>query len=431
MNREWWKGAVIYQIYPRSFQDSNHDGIGDLKGIISRLDYLQWLGIDAIWLSPIFKSPMKDFGYDISDYRDIDPMFGDLDDFKSLLQECHKRNIKVILDQVYNHTSDQHPWFQESMVSKGNPKSDWYIWVDGEKGKPPNNWLSYFGGSAWEWCASREQYYLHLFVKEQPDLNWRNPEVVDAVMDTIKYWLDMGVDGFRFDVVNMFYKDERLRDDPKVEGRNSKVDFENYYRVFENDRPETLTALEKINDLVNQYKERVTIGEVGSPMGMPAYFLYTMPGRLDLAFNFEFKEIVEYSPNKYKKLIEDTERLFQSIAWPSYVLGNHDSKRLSERFKGLREKKEKLQVLATLLLTLKGTAFIYYGEEIGMEDALIPFDKIVDPAGKNLWPDYKGRDSARTPMQWDEGDFASFSGAEPWLPVTEDYQSLNVKSQMS
>jgi len=431
MNKQWWKGAVIYQIYPRSFQDSNDDGIGDLQGIISHLDYLEWLAVDAIWLSPIFKSPMKDFGYDISDYRDIDPMFGTLDDFKLLLQESHKRNLKVIIDQVYNHTSDQHPWFQESMASRDNPKSDWYIWVDGEKGKPPNNWLSYFGGSAWEWCENRQQYYLHLFVKEQPDLNWRNPEVVDAVMDTIKYWLDMGVDGFRFDVVNMFYKDERLRDDPKVEGRNSKVDFENYYRVFENDRPETLTALEKINDLVNQYKERVTIGEVGSPMGMPAYFLYTMPGRLDLAFNFEFKEINTYSPHKYQKLVQDTERLFQSIAWPSYVLGNHDSKRFTERFRGLKDKKEKLQVLATLLLTLKGTAFIYYGEEIGMEDALIPFDKIVDPAGKNLWPDYKGRDSARTPMQWDEGDFASFSGAEPWLPVTEDYQSLNVKSQMS
>lgn len=431
MNNQWWKGAVIYQVYPRSFQDSNDDGIGDLKGIISRLDYLQWLGIDAIWLSPIFKSPMKDFGYDISDYRDIDPIFGNLEDFKALLQESHQRNIKVILDQVYNHTSDQHPWFQESMSSKDNPKSDWYIWVDGVKGKPPNNWLSYFGGSAWEWCEKRKQYYLHLFVKEQPDLNWRNAQVVNAVMDSIKYWLDMGVDGFRFDVVNMFYKDDRLRDDPKVEGRQSKVDFENYYRVFENDRPETLVAVEKINDLVNRYENRVTIGEVGSPMGLPGYFLYTMPGRLDLAFNFEFKEINTYSPEKYKKLIQDTEKLYQSIAWPSYVLGNHDSKRFTERFKGLPDKKEKLQILASMLLTMKGTVFIYYGEEIGMEDAEIPFEKIVDPAGRNLWPDYKGRDSARTPMQWDEGKYSSFSKVEPWLPVTNDFNKLNVKAQMS
>jgi alpha-glucosidase len=241
----------------------------------------------------------------------------------------------------------------------------------------------------------------------------------------------MGVDGFRFDVVNMFYKDDRLRDDPKVEGRLSKVDYENYYRVFENDRPETLLAVEKINDLVNQYKERVTIGEVGSPLGLPAYFLYTMPGRLDLAFNFEFKEINSYSPIKYKKLILDTEKLYQSIAWPSYVLGNHDSKRFTERFKDLQDKKEKIQVLASMLLTMKGTAFIYYGEEIGMEDAEIPFEKIVDPAGRNLWPDYKGRDSARTPMQWDDGVFSSFSKVEPWLPVTDDYKVLNVKAQMS
>ena len=431
MQNPWWKGSVIYQIYPRSFQDSNNDGIGDLKGIISRLDYLQWLGIDAIWLSPIFKSPMKDFGYDISDYRDIDPMFGTLEDFKNLLHQAHERKIKVIIDQVYNHTSDQHPWFIESLSSKDNPKSDWYIWVDGEKGKPPNNWLSYFGGSAWEWSEQREQYYLHLFVKEQPDLNWRNPDVVEAVLDSIKYWLDIGVDGFRFDVVNMFYKDIYLRDDPKVEGRNSKIDFENYYRVFDNDRPETLLAVEKISDLVNQYKERVTIGEVGSPMGLPAYFLYTMPGRLDLAFNFQFKEITTYSPEKYKKLIMDTESLFQSIAWPSYVLGNHDSKRFTERFKGSKDKKGNLQVLASMLLTLKGTAFIYYGEEIGMEDAQIPYERIVDPAGKNLWPEYKGRDSARTPMQWDENPYASFSKIEPWLPVTDDYPSLNVKAQMS
>ncbi|MDN5360623.1 MAG: alpha-glucosidase, partial [Thermotogaceae bacterium] len=358
-------------------------------------------------------------------------MFGTLADFKDLLRESHKRNIKVIIDQVYNHTSDKHPWFIESMSSKDNPKSDWYIWVDGEKGKPPNNWLSYFGGSAWEWSEVRKQYYLHLFVKEQPDLNWRNPHVVDAVMDSIKYWLDMGVDGFRFDVVNMFYKDDRLRDDPKVEGRLSKVDYENYYRVFENDRPETLLAVEKINDLVNQYQDRVTIGEVGSPMGLPAYFLYTMPGRLDLAFNFEFKEINSYSPIKYKKLILDTEKLYQSIAWPSYVLGNHDSKRFTERFKDLQDKKEKIQVLASMLLTMKGTAFIYYGEEIGMEDAEIPFEKIVDPAGRNLWPDYKGRDSARTPMQWDDGVFSTFSKVEPWLPVTDDYKVLNVKAQMS
>jgi alpha-glucosidase len=431
MSREWWKGAVIYQIYPRSFQDSNGDGIGDLRGIINRLDYLEWLGVDALWLSPIFKSPMKDFGYDISDYLDIDPMFGTLDDFKELLQKSHERGMKVIVDQVYNHTSDKHEWFLESEKSRDNPKSDWYIWVDGEKDKLPNNWYAYFGGPAWEWNETRQQYYLHLFVKEQPDLNWRNPEVVKAVMDSIKFWLDMGVDGFRFDVVNMYYKDERLRDDPKVEGRNSPIDYHNYYRVFDNDRPETLLAVEKINDLVSQYNDRVTIGEVGSPMGTPAYFQYSMPGRLNMAFNFEFKEITDYSAKPYRDKIMETEKLFQSVAWPSYVLGNHDSSRFPTKFKNKKNKDKMVQVLATMLLTLRGTPFVYYGEELGMEDVEVPFEKMVDPEGINFWPKAKGRDPERTPMQWDDGYNASFSESEPWLPLSKKYKENNVKNQQN
>ncbi|HOO31687.1 MAG TPA: alpha-amylase family glycosyl hydrolase [Thermotogota bacterium] len=429
MSREWWKGAVIYQIYPRSFQDSNKDGIGDLKGIISRLDYLEWLGVDALWLSPIFKSPMKDFGYDISDYLDIDPMFGTLDDFKELLEKSHEKGIKVIVDQVYNHTSDKHDWFIESESSRDNPKSDWYIWVDGKKGELPNNWFAYFGGPAWEWSETRQQYYLHLFVKEQPDLNWRNPKVVNAIMDSIKFWLDMGVDGFRFDVVNMYYKDERLRDNPKVEGRNSKIEFHNFYRVFENDRPETLLAVEKINDLVEKYDERVTIGEVGSPMGTPAYFQYSMPGRLNMAFNFEFKEITDYSAKVYRDKIKEIEKFFQSVAWPSYVLGNHDSSRYPTRFATESEKEKMIQVMATMLLTLRGTPFIYYGEELGMEDVEVPFEKMVDPEGVNFWPEAKGRDPERTPMQWDEGKNASFSDMEPWLPLAENFRENNVAKQ--
>lgn len=430
MNREWWKGAVIYQVYPRSFQDSNNDGIGDLRGIINRLDYIEWLGVDAIWLSPIFKSPMKDFGYDISDYLDIDPMFGNLDDFKELLDKSHKKGIKVIVDQVYNHTSDKHEWFIESESSRDNPKSDWYIWVDGKKGELPNNWFSYFGGPAWEWSEARQQYYLHLFVKEQPDLNWRNSEVVTAVMDSIKFWLDMGVDGFRFDVVNMYYKDERLRNNPKVAGRDSKIEFHNYYRIFDNDRPETLLAVEKINDLVNQYDERVTIGEVGSPMGTPTYFQYTMPGRLDMAFNFEFKEITDYSAKVYRDKILETEKTFQSVSWPSYVLGNHDSTRYPTRFKDEKEKDKMVQIMSTMLLTLRGTPFIYYGEELGMEDIEVPFEKMVDPEGVNFWPEAKGRDHERTPMQWDDGINASFSAVEPWLPLSDDYKENNVENQM-
>jgi len=426
---EWWKGAVIYQIYPRSFQDSNNDGVGDIRGIINRLDYLEWLGVDALWLSPVFTSPMKDFGYDISDYRDIDPLFGNLEDFKLLVKSAHEKDIRVIIDQVYNHTSDQHEWFKTSRESRDNPKADWYVWVDGKKGELPNNWLSYFGGPAWEWDEKRQQYYLHLFVKEQPDLNWRNQEVQDEIMDTMRFWLDLGVDGFRFDVVNMFFKDDRLRNDPRIEGENSNVDYRNYYRVFENDRPETLLAIERMNDVISEYNDILTIGEVGSPMGTPAYFEYTKPGRLDLAFNFEFKEIDELKASTYRDKIKETERIFKNISWPSYVLGNHDSPRFPQMYRDNKHKTRITKLLATMLLTLRGTPFIYYGEEIGMDEVEIPYDRIVDPAGKYYWPNWKGRDGARTPMQWDSSEHASFSETEPWLPLSDDYKENNVNTQ--
>lgn len=414
---------MIYQVYPRSFHDSNDDGIGDLKGIVEKLDYLRWLGVDAVWLSPIFKSPMVDFGYDVSDYRDIDPVFGTMDDFDLLLEEAHKRGIKVILDQVYNHTSDQHPWFLESKSSRTNPKADWYIWTDGEPGKPPNNWRSFFGGSAWEWCEERKQYYLHLFAKEQPDLNWRNPQVREAILETIEFWLQKGVDGFRFDVVNMFYKDAWFRDNPIGEDGQQ-------YNVFNIDRPETLLAVEEIQELVERYPDRVTIGEVASPMGFYAYLEYTKPGRLNLAFNFEFMHVPEFKASLFRKMVEDTERIFGDLSWPCYVLGNHDTRRVRSRYDG-ENSIERCKLLATMLLTLRGTAFIYYGEEIGMEETVIPYEEIQDPEGKNLWPEKPGRDGCRTPMQWDDSQYAGFSRVKPWLPVNENKSEVNVAHQES
>jgi alpha-glucosidase len=421
----WWKGAVIYQVYPRSFYDSNNDGVGDLKGIVEKLDYFQWLGVDAIWLSPIFKSPMVDFGYDISDYRNIDPIFGTMEDFDLLLEESHKRGIRVILDQVYNHTSDQHPWFLESKSSKINPKADWYIWKDGEPGKFPNNWQSFFGGPAWQWYEERKQYYLHLFTKEQPDLNWRNPQVKKAVFDTIDFWLKKGVDGFRFDVVNMFCKDIKFRDNPTEESGEQQA-------IFNTDRPETLLVVEEIQELVEKYPGRVTIGEVASPQGLYSYLEYTKPGRLNLAFNFEFMNIPAFEATLFRKIVEDTERIFKNLSWPCYVLGNHDCKRVRSRYSGgesIDESMEKCKLLATMLLTLRGTSMIYYGEEIGMEEMIIPYEEIQDPEGKNLWPEKIGRDGCRTPMQWNNSQYGGFSSIKPWLPVNQNRTEINVEKQ--
>ncbi|ACR79874.1 alpha amylase catalytic region [Kosmotoga olearia TBF 19.5.1] len=428
MKEPWWKGAVIYQVYPRSFKDSNNDGIGDLKGVSSKLDYIADLGVDAIWLSPIYKSPMKDFGYDISDYYAIDPIFGTMEDFDELLEEAHKRGLKVILDMVLNHTSDQHPWFIESRSSRDNPKADWYIWVDGEKGTPPNNWQSYFGGSAWNWDETRKQYYLCLFTKEQPDLNWRNPEVKKAVFDVVRFWLEKGVDGFRLDVVNLYYKDAKLRNNPRKK-RRTEIEFENYYNIFTRDRPETLLAVEELQEIVDSFGDRVTIGEVATDLGVIQYYEYTKPGRLNLAFNFEFKDVNIFSARAFGDVIDLTERIFGEVAWPSYVLGNHDSPRFISRFSNGKDDVQRARVLAAMLLTVRGTPFLYAGEEIGMTEGDIPYEKLQDPLGVNLWPKHKGRDGCRTPMQWDDSEFAGFSTVEPWLPVNENKNEVNVEHE--
>jgi alpha-glucosidase len=430
VSEPWWRGAVIYQIYPRSFQDSDGDGVGDLRGVIQRLDYLADLGVDALWLSPIFPSPGKDFGYDVSDYRGVDPIFGTLADFDELLAQAHARGLRVILDQVLNHTSDQHPWFLESRGSRDGAKADWYVWVDGQPDRPPNNWLSYFGGSAWQWDETRRQHYLHLFLREQPDLNWRNPDVRRALHEVLCFWLERGVDGFRLDVVNLYFKDELLRDNPRRRDASSPIPFRNFHRLYNHDRPETLLAVEELRRLVDRYDDRVTIGEVSSPQGVAQYFEYTKPGRLDLAFNFEFKSTPAYSARGFFAQVQRCEATYGELAWPSYVLGNHDTPRFVSRFGDGEHDAGRARVLAALLLTLRGTPFIYYGEELGMAEASIPYDRIVDPEGRHLWPHHSGRDGCRTPMQWDSTRGAGFSTHEPWLPVSEGSVNVNVARQL-
>lgn len=431
----WWKEAVVYQIYPRSFCDSNGDGIGDLKGIISKLDYLNGtpdsLGVDAIWLSPIYPSPMIDFGYDISDYNDIDPAFGDLKVFKELLSEAHKRNIKIIMDLVINHTSDKHPWFIESRSSKDNPKRDWYIWEDAKKGKPPNKWMAAFGGSAWEWDEKTEQYYYHHFTVEQPDLNWRNPEVKEAIFNMIRYWLDMGVDGFRLDVVNNYFKDDKLRDNPKSFFKGIRS-YDKQHHVYDKDRPEMHPLLKEFRELLDSYPgDRMSVGEVfveppGNPRLTASYCGEN--DELHLAFNFAFL-YSSWSKYGFKNVVVDAEEAFKDHAWPNYTLSNHDQIRHIKRYAKKGHTIQRAKIAAFMLLTLRGTPFLYYGEEIGMEDQKLPRKKIQDPVGKTYWPFYVGRDRARLPMCWDETEKAGFTTGEPWLPLNKNHRSINVKIQ--
>ena len=422
----WWQGAVLYQIYPRSFQDSNGDGIGDLGGIVARLDYLASLGVDGIWLTPVTPSPNADFGYDVSDYREIEPAFGSMADFRALLAAAHARGLRVICDLVLNHTSIEHPWFRESRGSRDNPKADWYLWRDGEPGRPPNNWLSYFGGSAWEWEPARGQYYLHLFAREQPDLNWRHPEVKRELFDVARAWLELGVDGFRLDVVNFLIKDAQWRDEPERRRSRSPVEYRNWVGVFRRDRPETLLLVEELRRLVDGYPGRIAIGEVSTDFGVPQYLEYCKPGRLHLVFNFAFKNTPSYDPSAFRRGIERVEEIYGELAWPCYVLGNHDTRRLATRFGDGRADARRARVLAAMLLTLRGSAMLYQGDEIGMEEAVLPRERIVDPKGLSLWPLDPGRDGCRTPMQWDGSEHAGFSTVEPWLPVHDNRGRVNV-----
>jgi alpha-glucosidase len=418
----WWQKGTIYQVYPRSFQDSNGDGIGDLQGVLQRLDYLEWLGVNAVWLSPIYPSPMADFGYDISDYTGIDPLFGTIDDFDTLLKEVHKRNMKVILDLVPNHTSDQHPWFLESRSSRDNPKRDWYIWKDSNPdGSLPNNWLSVFGGSAWEWDEETEQYYYHAFLKQQPDLNWRNAEVQEAMFNVMRFWLDRGVDGFRVDVMWHMIKDSQFRNNPvNPNYQEHMATYEKLLPVFSTDQPEVHEIVQKMRSVLDDYNERMMIGEIYLPIHKLMTYYGPENNGANLPFNFLLLSL-PWNATQIAAAIDEYEAALPKHGWPNWVLGNHDQPRITSRV-GLQQ----ARVACMLLLTLRGTPTIYYGDEIGMSDVPIPFDEVHDPQGLNMPDKNLSRDPARTPMQWNNQMYAGFSTAKPWLRVGRAYEQVNV-----
>ena len=416
----WWRSGVIYQIYPRSFQDANRDGVGDIPGVRRRLDYLKWLGVDALWLSPVHPSPMADFGYDIRDYRDVDPVFGSLADLKGLVEDAHRLGLKVILDYVPNHTSDQHPWFIESRASRLSPKRDWYIWRDAAAdGGPPNNWISLFGGPAWQWDAATSQYYYHAFLPEQPDLNWRNPEVKREMLDVLRYWLDFGVDGFRIDALWALIEDEQLRDNPpNPDWRPGKPESARQLHRYNGDLPEVHAAVAEMRAMLDAYSNRVLIAELYLPFDRLALYYGSDARGAHLPFNFHLIS-TEWRADALAKLIKDYEASLPSGAWPNWVLGNHDKRRVASR---LGESKARLAAMA--LLTLRGTPILYYGDELAIPDGSIPPELARDPV-ERCDPGH-GRDPARTPMAWDASANAGFTTGSPWLPIHGDCASRNV-----
>jgi alpha-glucosidase len=444
-NSNWWRGGVIYQIYPRSYQDSNGDGIGDLPGITRRLEHIARLGADGIWLSPFFKSPMKDFGYDITDYCDVDPMFGSLADFKTLVTRAHELGLKVMIDQVYSHTADQHPWFVESRASKTNAKADWYVWADAKNdGNPPNNWLSIFGGSAWQWDTRRKQYYLHNFLTSQPDLNFHNPAVQDAVLASVKFWLDFGVDGYRLDVVNFYFHDRQLRDNPgrgMPDGSDPAVSPVNPYawqwHHFDKSQPENLAFLKRLRALVDSYPDTTMVGEIGDDDGLARVAEYTGGGdKLHMAYCFDLLG----EPHSASFLHDVFTRFNEVVGsgWPCWALTNHDIPRVATRWGGRQAPPGLLRLAAALQLSLRGTACLYQGDELGLPEAELAFEDLQDPYGITMWPEYKGRDGCRTPMPWSKaaadlgfGGGVDKSGhkAKPWLPVAESHRALAVDVQ--
>lgn len=418
----WWRGAVIYQIYPRSFRDSNGDGVGDLEGIIAGLDHVASLGVDAIWLSPFFTSPMRDFGYDIADYCDVDPMFGSLADFDRLVARAHGLGLKVLIDQVYSHTSDQHPWFSQSRAARTGAKADWYVWADAKPdGSPPNNWQSVFHGPSWTWDARRGQYYMHNFLPEQPDLNLHNPEVQDALIAAAAFWLDRGVDGFRIDAVNFFMCDPLLRDNPPApdDGRPRTRPFDFQLHTNNQSHPAIPAFLERVGALMRAYGATFTVAEVGGESALAEMKAFTWGDRrLNSAYGFSFLYAPELTARLVRKTLSEW-RGEPGEGWPSFAMSNHDAPRAPTRFARDAASYEAVARLClTLLCCLRGNAFIYQGEELGLPQAEVPFERLQDPEAIANWPATLGRDGARTPLVWaSEAPFAGFSSVEPWLPI--------------
>ncbi len=426
----WWQEAVFYHIYLRSFSDSDGDGLGDLPGLINRLDHLKGqpssLGVDAIWLSPFYPSPDKDFGYDVADYCAVDPRYGSMEDFDRLIEEAHQRGIRILIDLVFNHSSDQHAWFQESSSSRESSKHDWYIWRDARsENRPPNNWASIFGGKAWEWNKQRQQFYYHMFLPEQPDLNWRNAEVQEAMMNVVRFWLERGVDGFRLDVFNLWFKHEDMPDNPKKLGLRG---YERQNHLYDIDQPEMHPALQRFRRILDDYGERTSVGEFLGP-DLETAASYCHDKELHMAFNFNFTWC-PWKPSAFHQAILKWEAALSDEGWPCYVLSNHDGPRRHISRYGGRHPDKIGKVAASMLLTLRGTPFLYYGEEIGMPDMPLKRSQLKDPISRKYWPIHS-RDQGRAPMQWDDTINAGFSYGNPWLPVHPEYRGRNVAGQIN
>ncbi len=432
---DWWRGAVIYQIYPRSFQDSNGDGIGDLRGIMERLPYIASLGVDVIWISPFFTSPMKDFGYDVSDYCDVDPMFGTLADFDALVTAAHRLGLKVLIDLVLSHSSDQHPWFKESRSSRDNARANWYVWADAKPdGTPPNNWLSIFGGSAWAWDATRCQYYLHNFLASQPDLNFHEPAVQDELLSVARFWLERGVNGFRLDTINFYVHDYELRDNPALppEQRNASIapavnPYNHQEHLYDKNRPENLDFLRRFRALMDTY-DAAAVGEVGDAQrGLEILGEYTSGNdKVQMCYAFEFLAPDAPSAARISAVLRHVAHVAPD-GWACWAFSNHDVMRHVSRWD---LSQAAARAYATLLLCLRGSVCLYQGEELGMPEAELSFEDLQDPYGIQFWPEYKGRDGCRTPMVWTRNKLnAGFSQGMPWLPVAREHLSLAVDAQ--
>jgi len=426
----WWKGAAIYQIYPRSFADTNGDGVGDLPGVTQHLDHVASLGVDAIWLSPFFTSPMRDFGYDVADYCAVDPVFGTLRDFDALTARAHELGLKVIIDQVYSHSSDEHAWFKESRSSRDNAKADWYVWADPKAdGSPPNNWQSVFGGPAWTWDARRGQYYLHNFLPQQPDLNVHNKAVQDALLGVARFWLDRGVDGFRIDAINFAMHDPALRDNPPApDGGKRTRPFDFQQQIHNQSHPDIVKFLERLREVTDSYGDRFTLAEVGGDHALGEMQAFTAgTRRLNSAYGFDFLYAEQLTPALVAHVASEWP---EEAGWPTWAFENHDAPRALSRWAREGDRETFVRTKMLLLTALRGSIIIYQGEELGLPQVDVPFDRLQDPEAISNWPLTLSRDGARTPMPWSESAAnLGFSSAEPWLPVGDSHRSLAVQTQ--